>query len=245
MGQRKISTKNWQKLWKSNYGFNKNHPVESKIFREIYKISNMGEKILEAGSGTGKISAKISASERKTYLLDIAPEAIMFSKRFFKSKKLKGHFFVGDIFKMPFADNSFDIVWNSGVVEHFNKKEIKQIYEEMRRVCKRGGKIAIIVPTKGKIYLKFKAKMEETGKWTYGYEKPIESLCFLDKNIIFENKIAFSEQLEFISLAYPLVIIPIKILYILSNLLEHIPGYKKIMTKYWGSYLLISVFKKG
>ena len=57
------------------------------------------------------------------HFLDISKKSIDFSKKYYKHKSLKANFVVGDAFNMPFAPETFDIVWNSGVIEHFDDEE--------------------------------------------------------------------------------------------------------------------------
>ena len=47
---------------------------------------------------------------------------------------------------MPFKSEEFDFVWNIGVIEHYDLKEIDLIFQEMIRVCKRNGVVAVGMP---------------------------------------------------------------------------------------------------
>jgi ubiquinone/menaquinone biosynthesis C-methylase UbiE len=53
----------------------------------------------------------------------------------FECKNIKN--IEGNIFEMPFKSESFDFVWNIGVIEHYDLKNIESILKEMIRVCKR------------------------------------------------------------------------------------------------------------
>jgi ubiquinone/menaquinone biosynthesis C-methylase UbiE len=55
-------------------------------------------------------------------------------------------FTVGDARKMPFKDNSFDLVFSLGLVEHFNKKERELLLKEQTRVLKDNGYLICLVP---------------------------------------------------------------------------------------------------
>lgn len=50
----------------------------------------------------------------------------------------------GDARNLPYKDNSFDIVYSIGVIEHFD--ETHQALEEQVRVCKPGGLVVAVVP---------------------------------------------------------------------------------------------------
>jgi ubiquinone/menaquinone biosynthesis C-methylase UbiE len=50
------------------------------------------------------------------------------------------------IFNIPAPDESFDGVYNLGVMEHFTEPEILQILKEFHRVLREGGKILLFWP---------------------------------------------------------------------------------------------------
>jgi len=47
---------------------------------------------------------------------------------------------------LPFEDNTFDYVYISHVIEHFEKKEVFKVMEELHRICKPDAIIDIYVP---------------------------------------------------------------------------------------------------
>ncbi|MBI3812840.1 MAG: class I SAM-dependent methyltransferase, partial [Nitrospinae bacterium] len=50
----------------------------------------------------------------------------------------------GDIFKMPFKDEKFDVVWNGGVIEHFENPS--EIIRKMAVLTRPGGCVFVSVP---------------------------------------------------------------------------------------------------
>lgn len=58
----------------------------------------------------------------------------------------KSDFFIrGDIFDLPFKDQSLDVCFNQGVIEHFDDPQIHAILKEVRRVCRK--KAVFCVPS--------------------------------------------------------------------------------------------------
>ena len=103
-------------------------------------------RILEAGCGSGKATILLEPDCEKT-LLDISPSALKYAKFLsdqFGAKNI--NYIQGDIFKMPFQSEEFDLVWNIGVLEHYDNKYIIDILCEMIRVTKRNGIISFGVP---------------------------------------------------------------------------------------------------
>lgn len=110
----------------------------------IKKYLTVGAKVLHAGCGSGQVDTDI-AKFIKIVALDSSREALKLYKQNIKKYYQIIH---GDICVMPFTDNSFDGIYNLGVLEHFNKNEIKKALKEFYRVLKPGGKIIIFWPPK-------------------------------------------------------------------------------------------------
>jgi SAM-dependent methyltransferase len=75
--------------------------------------------------------------------IDISPAALRLYASSNPAAKAVVH---ADIFDLPFADATFDGIYNLGVMEHFTREEIQRILCELHRVLKPGGKIVIFWP---------------------------------------------------------------------------------------------------
>ncbi|NQY99295.1 MAG: methyltransferase domain-containing protein [Bdellovibrionales bacterium] len=139
--------------------------------------SPKGKSILDAGCGTGLNSLPLAARGAEVTLLDIAPEALNIAETYYQELELKANYVSGSIFEMPFEDGEFDLVWNTGVIEHFEPRERKQAVSEMLRVMKPGGFMITFNPNaSAPVYQRAKAKAEARGTWDVGFELPIETL---------------------------------------------------------------------
>ncbi len=101
------------------------------------KSKTQNPKILDVGCGTGgnlEMLAKFGAAEG----VDVSDDALEFCRR----KGLKAHKGLAE--KLPFADESFDVVTALDVVEHLDD-DIAGL-SEMHRVLRTGGKTLIFVP---------------------------------------------------------------------------------------------------
>ena len=113
--------------------------LESFLREMVEKIPNSKSqiRILDVGCGTGanlEMLADFGAAEG----VDISDEALEFCR----AKGLKTHKGLAE--KLPFPDESFDIVTALDVVEHLDD-DVAGL-KEMHRVLKRGGKTLIFVP---------------------------------------------------------------------------------------------------
>ena len=137
-----------------------------------------GKRILEAGSGTGRISQRFAQSGARVTLLDLSPDALDLSREHFAQEGVAGEFRQGSLLSMPCEAETFDMVWNAGVLEHFVPEEQVTALAEMARVTRRGGLVITLNPFSGSIgYRLGKAGIEAVTEFPYGYEVSIRTLA--------------------------------------------------------------------
>ncbi len=129
----------WEKVWTKKLITSDYSLKYLDFMREIEKNLPWGSKILEAGCGTGQTLALLS-ERHETVGLDISPAALALAQHSCR------HPVLSSIFNIPFKENSFDLVYNSGVIEHFKDPENVKAIKEMARITKPSGKVIIIVP---------------------------------------------------------------------------------------------------
>lgn len=146
---------NWEKFWSTegiltkivNFG---RHYYFSYI-PMAYLGDVRGKNILEAGCGTCETLIRIAKNAKKVTGIDISKNVLSIAKANFEKNKIpknKYRLEVGDLLNMRFKSNTFDITFNTGVVEHFDDDKINnKPVEEMLRVTKKGGRIIFLVPS--------------------------------------------------------------------------------------------------
>ena len=97
---------------------------------------------VDCGSGTSQTSVRIDKENRKLVALDMS----FFALRKSDNVRQIDYKIGGNIFKLPFRDESIDGVWNHGVLEHFTYDKIDEILIEFKRVLKKGGYMLLIIP---------------------------------------------------------------------------------------------------
>ncbi len=117
-------------------------PIKRSLNHFIYKYFNKNAQLLHAGCGSGQVDEDISRTMSIT-ALDISPHALEIYER---ANQGRGTILRGSIFKIPADKESFDGIYNLGVMEHFSHDEIRQILEEFKRVLKPKGKIVLFWP---------------------------------------------------------------------------------------------------
>lgn len=168
----------WDNLWESTV-----LPVWDEMSEELLKVllhempDMTGKQVLECGCGTGRVSMRLVRFGASVTLLDKSAAALKLASRFSQQQRLSVELVEGDIFSMPFSDSRFDLVWNAGVLEHFERAEQVKILKEMKRVCKPDGLVIVVVPYAGNpLYRVAKWWKEKTGRWVFGKEKPVMTL---------------------------------------------------------------------
>lgn len=112
-----------------------------------------GGSVLEAGCGVGAQTAVIAAQnpECRFTSIDISPASVEQARRKAEEIGLKNVTFqAGNIFELPFADDSFDHVFLCFVLEHL--PEPVKALKHLMRVLKPGGVIMVIEGDHGSTY---------------------------------------------------------------------------------------------
>ncbi len=98
---------------------------------------------LEAGSGTAESSMGVLKDKRIFIACDISRYPLLRIANDIMDVKLQA-----DIFKLPFAGNTLNGIYNIGVMEHFPLKDNITLLKEFKRVLKPGGIIILYWPWK-------------------------------------------------------------------------------------------------
>lgn len=170
MGEKKNFDINWKRRKEANYlHWTRKKPVNqiqlafrnhwitfSQIIKK-YQLSKLKKKVLEVGCGRGSLSAYFSDAGYECTLNDSSKKAIQIAKKNFNKFNLAADFNIGDCRNLSFKDNSFDIIFSIGLLEHF--KNPNDAIREQVRILKPGGIIiSYIVP-------KFNSKVQERYKF--------------------------------------------------------------------------------
>jgi len=105
-------------------------------------------KILDLGAGQGQDSRYFAKLGYNVTSTDISDLALKLSKENADKDGLKIEFIETDIAdKLPFEDNSFDIVYSHLALHYFSDEKTKEILQEIKRVLKPGGILASLFNT--------------------------------------------------------------------------------------------------
>jgi SAM-dependent methyltransferase len=102
-------------------------------------------KCLEVGCGRGSLSAYFSDHGWDCTLLDLSETVIKKAKQAFIENSLDAKFDVGDCNYLPYKDNTFDLTFSIGLLEHFDNYD-NVIAEQVRVLAPGGMFIGYVVP---------------------------------------------------------------------------------------------------
>jgi SAM-dependent methyltransferase len=106
--------------------------------QRLERIVSPGDRILDAGCGTGKFCRMNFAKEKNCSLIGVDLDEAL-------SRNRQMNFRVrANLKKLPFSDGSFDVVNSRLVVEHFDAPGT--VFKEFHRVLRPGGRVAIFTP---------------------------------------------------------------------------------------------------
>jgi len=113
-------------------------PVYSRYLGDV-----SGLNVLDVGCGPGVVSNRLALSGAKVVGIDNSTQMIKIARANYGNHV---EFFEEDVQKLPFADESLDLVTDSYVFNHLDKKSLEGALAEIHRVLKKGGKLVMMEP---------------------------------------------------------------------------------------------------
>ncbi len=143
----------WDSYWKTQKSsggllydaiaaFYRKNIIKKALTYFVKKYFNKDSRVLHAGCGSGQVDYDIVDYIDIT-AMDISINALNIYKTIHGEKcQIKN----GSIFDTKLKNESFDGIYNLGVMEHFTEYEINQILNEFRRILKKDGRLLIFWP---------------------------------------------------------------------------------------------------
>ena len=166
MGKDIVQT--WDRTWSSK-GIVPFDLTTRVIFKNIARdVSFGGKSVLELGCGSGRLSyLAYRAGAEGITLVDFSQEALQIARSLFQGIK-NVTFIESDLLNLKLPEE-YDIVFSSGVVEHFSDEELPLAVKAHAKHSKEY--IAIVVPS-DTLFNNRRSLSAENIK-LYGYQKPI------------------------------------------------------------------------
>jgi SAM-dependent methyltransferase len=115
------------------YHFEKLHHLERLVGFDGYR----GRRVLDVGCGAGTDLVRFARGGAAVTGVDLSPSAIALARQNFAQQRLEADLREADGERLPFADDTFDLVFAHGVVQYAGDGQA--VVDECRRVLKSGG----------------------------------------------------------------------------------------------------------
>lgn len=114
-----------------------------------------GDTVLEVACGTGRATTRIAERVGKNgqvHALDLTPGMLRRAEQRLQKAGMSDrvHFTLGDARRLPFADETFDAVFNAYMFDLIDLNEMQAIVDEFKRVLKPGGSIILVNMSKNR-----------------------------------------------------------------------------------------------
>jgi len=106
----------------------------------LLPVLEPGMSLLDVGCGPGTVTIDLASRVSRAVGVDRAPSVLAAAREAAVGKK-NVEFLEGDAYALPFADDSFDVVYAHQVLQHLT--DPVAVLREMRRVAKPGGYVAV------------------------------------------------------------------------------------------------------
>ena len=132
----------WEKIHSTRgWGQYPSEPVIRFVARNFYSKERDRIKILDFGCGGGSHTWYLAREGFDVYAFDGAASAVKNTREKLEREKLSANVRVMDAMEIDYPDNFFDAVIDNFVI-YLNKQDlIKQIYHQIYKILKPGGKI--------------------------------------------------------------------------------------------------------
>ncbi len=168
---RSSTPEHWQKFWEEadTLDLDDVYGTDGRLVREITGLGDLtGKRVLEVGAGTGRDAVALVRAGAEVLTLDYVPGSLGLT---IKAADLSGVTVspvCGDGTGSPFADNTFDVVFHQGLLEHF--RDPLPMLRDNIRILKPGGTLVVDVPQTFHYYTLGKRFLIVINKWFAGWE---------------------------------------------------------------------------
>ena len=169
----KTSPEHWDRYYSRNEKIRNLYLPSDFLISNIQRIlgDEVKEKrILETGCGKGLESIVLSRMGADVTVVDYSEKNIQLLMRKCAEENIFLHINLGDLRTITFETEAFDLIFHSGVLEHFTDLEQDTILQQQRCWLKKGGFLFMEVPQRWNIYTIYKKFLMCLDRWPPGWE---------------------------------------------------------------------------
>src|SRR5262249_54854403 len=118
----------------------------SPVARAVADLTATGDLLLEAGCGSGALSAELATAGRRLEPCGFSQAVLHRASQLVKASGLPvpRSVLCALTRPLPWPDRAVDVVWSSGVLEHWTDEELVPIVRDMARISRK--RVISLVP---------------------------------------------------------------------------------------------------
>lgn len=125
--------------------------------------------VVEVGSGPAHDSLVLATRGAKVTGVDFSQAGLDIGREIYESQGLSLTTQLGDARQLPFEDDTFDLSFNGGVLEHFEDDELERVIDEMARVVRPGGTVLAFCPNRYNVF--YQHHLRKINRHSYEFER--------------------------------------------------------------------------
>jgi ubiquinone/menaquinone biosynthesis C-methylase UbiE len=166
---RESTKSHWDSYWQAHGDPHATYDNDDRVLRPIFDLGDVrGKRILEVGAGSGRDSIELAHRGAIVTVIDYVPSSLGVVAENARRAGVHLNLVCGDGTCMPFDEETFDVVFHQGLMEHFRNPS--PLLQDNRRVLKNGGHVVIDVPQRWHIYTVGKKILIAMNRWFAGWE---------------------------------------------------------------------------
>jgi ubiquinone/menaquinone biosynthesis C-methylase UbiE len=159
----------WESYWKGHSDIENTYSTGDRLVREVLADGPVtGAPVLEVGAGSGRDLLGLVRAGGIGVVLDYSPASLAIVQRLAREQGLPVHLVQADALAMPFRDDTFQVVFHQGLLEHF--RDPLPLMKENARITRRGGRVVVDVPQTFHLYTAMKQVLIAFERWFAGWE---------------------------------------------------------------------------
>ena len=169
MAERTSGRNHWDDFWKRDRDLDEIYDNDGRIPEELLRRMDITDTVVvEVGAATARDSVILAENGAVSVALDYSHEALRLAREAAQRAGVRLLLVCGDALALPFKNNSIDLVFHQGVLEHF--RDPMPLLRENVRVVKEDGTVLVDVPQTVHIYTLIKKALIAMNVWFAGWE---------------------------------------------------------------------------
>jgi ubiquinone/menaquinone biosynthesis C-methylase UbiE len=147
-----------------------NEPWAQAFTQSINSLN--GKSVLDVGCGLGYFSVYAAKAGARVVAIDLQSEMLQAARMVAQINGIDCQFHRANMSRLPFADNSFDIVVGMAILHHLSKPDVLTALKEVHRVLSDGGRAVFMEPVENSMPFNFLQNILPAGRKESGYYRP-------------------------------------------------------------------------